>query len=90
MLVYILGDSLHTILYSTCRGFRYFFPSLPLARAPIFSGCLHTRYLLAQFQFLRISYSLKASAEERGLHVHRAIYGQAYTWRVRASKNPIF
>jgi hypothetical protein len=27
--------------------------------------CLHTRYLLAQFQFLRISYSLKASAEER-------------------------
>jgi hypothetical protein len=38
--------------------------------APIFSGCLHTRYLLAQFQlFLRISYSLKASAEERG-HNH--------------------
>jgi hypothetical protein len=34
-------------------------------RAPIFSGCLHTRYLLAQFQFLRISYSLKAYAEER-------------------------
>ena len=34
-------------------------------RAPIFSGCLHTRYLLAQFQFPRISYSLKASAEER-------------------------
>jgi hypothetical protein len=28
-------------------------PSLPLARAPISSGCLHTRYLLAQFQFLR-------------------------------------
>jgi hypothetical protein len=40
------------------------FPSL--ARAPIFSSCLHTRYLPAQFQFLRISYSLKASAEEKG------------------------
>jgi hypothetical protein len=25
-----------------------------------------------------------------GLHVHQAIYGQVYTWRVRASKNPIF
>ena len=24
------------------------------------------------------------------LHVHRATYGEAYTWRVRASKNPIF
>jgi hypothetical protein len=28
------------------------------------------------------------STQWHGLHVHRAIYGQAYTWRARASKKP--
>jgi hypothetical protein len=57
----------HRYRHKSGRGFRYFFLPFPSPAhrfsAVVFIPC---RYLLAQFQFLRISHSLKASVEERG------------------------
>jgi hypothetical protein len=44
-----------------------FWRNIEIALEGIWYEDNHTRYLLAQFQFLRISYSLKASAEERAV-----------------------